>query len=67
MNLCTANNVQCQPSQQCVQAGVCQFGVCRYTNIADNTACNDGTGMTVNDHCVAGQCIGMWMRRYVCD
>ena len=55
------DEVECTPISQCHNAGVCdplQGGLCS-TPLKDNgTPCDDGRAATVNDACVAGECVG---------
>ncbi|HCF61930.1 MAG TPA: hypothetical protein DFS52_28525, partial [Myxococcales bacterium] len=54
------NPVVCVPLDQCHQAGVCEptTGLCSNPVKADGSLCNDADACTVQDACVAGECIG---------
>ena len=55
------SKVTCQTRSGCHDAGVCDptTGLCSDPFLADGTACNDGSSLTVEDVCKAGKCVGI--------
>src|SRR5947208_1430671 len=59
--VCTGTNpVECPPSDQCHEAGVCDpaIGLCSNPPKADGATCDDGNACSQSDTCIAGTCTG---------
>jgi hypothetical protein len=53
---CGGCGVPC-PSGSC-EVAICADGVCGVAAVADSEPCDDGNPCTVDDHCMAGACMG---------
>eukprot|EP01060_Flectonema_neradi_P009436 TRINITY_DN1671_c2_g3_i1.p1 TRINITY_DN1671_c2_g3~~TRINITY_DN1671_c2_g3_i1.p1 ORF type:complete len:6512 (+),score=1571.45 TRINITY_DN1671_c2_g3_i1:146-19681(+) len=53
-------NVQCPPSDDCHDQGVCdpRTGLCQDPPKASGTLCDDGNPLTTDDKCISGVCTG---------
>ena len=55
---CIGLDVECQPLDQCHDAGVCDSntGICSNPPSIDGTLCSDNNACTQNDTCLSGKC-----------
>src|SRR5690606_32404155 len=56
VNNCGGCGVVCEPGL--CETAICVEGQCQYAPVADGESCDDGNECTVDDHCMAGQCMG---------